>query len=137
MLTNWDAEFKKASASVSLYRTSSETDRIFIQPLTFQKILDGLIDNALRATANTEKPEISIDIQFEASYCVIDITDNGCGISENKWEEVFDRHYTTKEEGGFGLYYAREELAKFSGKIFVKESEPGKGTTMRMMLRRC
>jgi len=137
VLTNWDAEFKKVSASVSLFRTSSETDRIFIQPLTFQKILDGLIDNALRATANTEKPEISIDIRFEASYCVIDITDNGCGIPGNKWEEIFDRHYTTKDEGGFGLYYAREELAKFSGKIFVKASEPGKGTTIRMMLRRC
>jgi len=137
VLTYWDTEFKKVSASVSLYRTSSESDRIFIQPLIFQKILDGLIDNALRATSKISNPKITINIQFEASYCVIDITDNGCGIPEDKWEKIFDRHYTTKDEGGFGLYYSREELAKFSGKIFVKESEPGKGTTIRMMLRRC
>ncbi|MGD1049178.1 MAG: HAMP domain-containing sensor histidine kinase, partial [Candidatus Krumholzibacteriaceae bacterium] len=84
----------------------------------------------------TAAPEIAINVQWEGDYCRIDIRDNGCGIPREDWERVFERHFTTKAEGGFGLYYAREELARFGGKIFVLDSAAGSGTTMRVVLRR-
>jgi hypothetical protein len=110
---------------------------VFISPVSFDKIFEALLTNAVRAVSETTGPSIDVTIQWEGDYCRVDVRDNGCGIPREDWENVFDRHYTTKTEGGgFGLYYVREELARFGGKIFVLESAPGSGTTMRAILRK-
>jgi signal transduction histidine kinase len=122
--------------SLALASDVTEADGVFISPVAFDKILESLLSNAARATEGTAAPEIAIKVQWEGDYCRIDIRDNGCGIPHEDWEHVFERHFTTKAEGGFGLYYAREELARFGGKIFVLESAAGSGTTMRVVLRK-
>jgi signal transduction histidine kinase len=122
--------------SLALASDVTAADGVFISPVAFDKILESLLSNAARATEGTAAPEIAINVQWEGDYCRIDIRDNGCGIPHEDWEHVFERHFTTKAEGGFGLYYAREELARFSGKIFVFESAAGSGTTMRVVLRK-
>jgi len=137
VFSGWEEEFEKRGIKATLKKLGSQNDRVFIHPMTFKRIVDGLIDNAVRAVEGVESREVGITIGFEGSYCVIDVEDNGCGVPEENWENIFERHFTTKEEGGFGLYYAREELAKFSGKIFVKFSKVGVGTIIRMVLRRC
>ena len=66
----------------------------------------------------------------------IDITDTGKGIPKNKLESVFLPGYTTKKRGwGLGLALARRIIENYhQGRLFVKSSEVGKGTTFRLVL---
>jgi signal transduction histidine kinase len=66
----------------------------------------------------------------------IDITDTGKGIPRNKLESVFSPGYTTKKRGwGLGLALARRIIENYhQGRLFVKASEVGKGTTFRLIL---
>jgi len=66
----------------------------------------------------------------------IDITDTGKGIPKNKLENVFMPGYTTKKRGwGLGLALARRIIENYhEGRLFVKWSEVGKGTTFRLVL---
>ena len=111
-------------------------DSGFIARPVLEKVLDGLLTNALRAMEGVESRRIELAMENEGAYLRLDFTDTGCGISEEDREKVFDRHFSTKPGGGFGLHYAREELAKFGGRVFVQESVPGEGTTFRVIVRR-
>jgi signal transduction histidine kinase len=66
----------------------------------------------------------------------IDITDTGKGIPKNKLESVFLPGYTTKKRGwGLGLALARRIIENYhEGRLYVKSSEVGKGTTFRLIL---
>jgi len=66
----------------------------------------------------------------------IDITDTGKGIPKNKLESVFLPGYTTKKRGwGLGLALARRIIENYhQGRLYVKSSEVGKGTTFRLVL---
>lgn len=122
--------------SFALESDPSAAAAVFMSPVSFGKIFESLLLNAVRATEGKAGAEIVMTVQWEGNYCRIDVRDNGCGIPREDWERVFDRHYTTKDEGGFGLHYAREELARFGGKIYVAVSVEGTGTTMRTVLRK-
>jgi signal transduction histidine kinase len=66
----------------------------------------------------------------------IDITDTGKGIPKNKLQSVFLPGYTTKKRGwGLGLALARRIIENYhQGRLFIKRSEVGKGTTFRLIL---
>ena len=66
----------------------------------------------------------------------IDITDTGSGIPKNKLESVFLPGFTTKKRGwGLGLALARRIIENYhGGKLFIKWSELGRGTTFRVVL---
>jgi signal transduction histidine kinase len=122
--------------SLVLPSDAPAAEGVFISSVTFDKILEALLSNSARASEARTDATIAIEVHREGDYCKIDVRDNGCGIPREDWERAFERSYTTKEEGGFGLYYARETLARFGGKIFVLDSVMGSGTTMRMVLRK-
>jgi signal transduction histidine kinase len=110
--------------------------RAFVPREVFIKVVDGLVSNALRATEASSRKEIELVLTAEEGRILLDVRDSGCGIEEKDLERVFDRGYTTKADGGgFGLYYAREALAPYEGRIFVLASEPGSGATFRVTLR--
>jgi signal transduction histidine kinase len=137
LIERFRQEHDAKGISFSLVSDSSAADAVFISPVSFDKIFEALLSNAVRATGGKTLAEVSIAFQSEGNYCRIDVRDNGCGIARGDWERVFERHYTTKAEGGgFGLHYAREELAKFGGKIHVLDSLADSGTTMRVVLRK-
>ena len=71
-----------------------------------------------------------------APQVAIDITDTGKGIPRNKLESVFMPGFTTKKRGwGLGLALARRIIENYhQGRLFVKASEVGKGTTFRLVL---
>ena len=114
----------------------AEKEHAFLAPHVLEKIMDNLILNAVRAMADDPDADLGIAITSESDYVRIDVSDTGCGISEDDREKIFDRGYSTKQDGGFGLHYASEQLARFGGKIFVFDSSPGAGTTMRIILKR-
>ncbi len=119
------------------FRTLSDRlPRAFAPREVLVKVVDGIVSNAIRATEGSAHKEIELTLSLEEGRILLDVRDSGCGIEERNLERVFDRGYTTKREGGgFGLYYAREFLAPYEGRVFVLASEPGSGTTFRVMLR--
>ena len=65
---------------------------------------------------------------------MVDITDTGHGIPEDKMEQIFNPFYTTKEPGkgtGLGLFIVRQVIEKNKGTILVKSKE-GEGTTFTL-----
>ena len=62
---------------------------------------------------------------------VIDVKDTGCGIRARHFRSVFKPGFTTKKRGwGLGLSLAKRIVEEYHrGRIYVKQSEPGRGTT--------
>jgi len=109
---------------------------VFAAAEDLEKVLDGLVDNALRALGGAADKQIEIRVDTEGAHCLIDFHDTGRGIAETDRERVFDRGFTTRKEGGgFGLHFARASLAQYEGRISVLASAPGEGTTFRIVLR--
>jgi C4-dicarboxylate-specific signal transduction histidine kinase len=128
-------DLQTAGATVSVAGISERYPAVFISSVALQKILDGLVGNALSAMTGSPQRSLAIDVNSEGDHYTVDVRDSGCGIAQADWERIFERYYTTKEGGGFGLYYARQELARFGGKIYVLKSIVDEGTTMRVVMR--
>jgi signal transduction histidine kinase len=100
----------------------------------FEWVIENICKNAVDAMDG--KGSISIEISDLGQYVYIDIKDTGKGIPKSKFKTVFEPGFTTKERGwGLGLSLTRRIIENYhQGKIFVKQSEPGKGTTFRIVL---
>ncbi|HVP38888.1 MAG TPA: ATP-binding protein [Candidatus Saccharimonadales bacterium] len=107
----------------------------FVAPHELEKVLDGLVENAARAMQGCATRQLTVSVDVEGAHCRITVGDTGRGIPAGDWERVFDRDYSTRDGGGFGLYYARQALARYEGKVHVDRSGPGEGTTFRVLLR--
>jgi signal transduction histidine kinase len=93
------------------------------------------MQNALNA-AGEDNFKGQINICSENSFIIIDFHDNGCGIPEDIKNKIFGKGFSTHNGGGFGLYYAKETLAKYGGRIFIQQTSVGKGTTIRVLLKK-
>ena len=102
----------------------------------FDWVIENLLKNALDAMEGRGK--IVVDINNEKSAVYIDITDTGKGISKQNIVKVFKPGFTTKKRGwGLGLSLSRRIIQQYhKGEIFVKQSEAGKGTTFRIVLKK-
>jgi signal transduction histidine kinase len=102
----------------------------------FDWVIENLLKNALDAMEG--KGGITIDIRDEKDAVNIDVTDTGKGIATQNIRRVFKPGFTTKKRGwGLGLSLSRRIICQYhKGEIFVKHSEPGKGTTFRIVLRK-
>jgi len=102
----------------------------------FDWVIENLLKNALDAMEG--KGSIRITIKNETTQVVTDITDTGKGISKQNIANVFKPGFTTKKRGwGLGLSLAKRIMEQYhKGELFVKNSEPGKGTTFRIVLRK-
>ena len=99
----------------------------------FQEVLFNLIRNAGQAIG--EKGRITITAKEENSTVFIDVQDTGSGIPEDKIKQLFNPFFTTKDPGkgtGLGLFIVRQVVEKNGGKIYLKESKVGEGTTFRL-----
>lgn len=97
-------------------------------------VVENLIKNAVDAMEGVGNLRI---VDFAAgNNAVIEITDSGKGIPRKNHKRVFSPGYTTKKRGwGLGLTLAKRIVEQYhSGRIMVKWSEPGKGTTFRIEL---
>src|SRR5574338_1111911 len=102
----------------------------------FDWVIENLLKNALDAMEG--KGTISIDIQNSADAVTLDVTDSGKGIARKNIAKVFKTKLTTKKRGwGLGLTLSKRIIEQYhKGEIFVKNSEPGKGTTFRIVLKK-
>jgi len=107
-----------------------------ISPPLFDWVIENLLKNALDAMEG--KGKISADIQDHADEIVVDISDTGKGISSANLVKIFKPGFTTKKRGwGLGLSLAKRIIDQYhQGELFVKNSEVGKGTTFRIVLKK-
>ncbi len=107
-----------------------------ISPPLFDWVIENLLKNALDAMDG--KGAITIDLKENPKDIYIDVTDTGKGISAANINNVFKPGFTTKKRGwGLGLSLSKRIVEQFhNGKLYVKQSEPGKGTTFRIVLGR-
>jgi signal transduction histidine kinase len=104
--------------------------------------INNVIQNALKAiSANQGKITITLKCTIQgpeqAQQIEIAITDTGCGISEDRWELIFEQgqSYWTDQSGtGYGLWQARNIVQNFGGSIRVAQSSIGAGTTFLITL---
>ena len=102
----------------------------------FDWVIENLLKNALDAMEG--KGTISIKIKEDPDEVLIDVTDTGKGISTKNMNKVFKPGFTTKKRGwGLGLSLSKRIIDQYhKGHLIVKHSEPGKGTTFRIVLKR-
>lgn len=112
----------------------SEPQRIYINPHLFDWVIENLLRNALDAMEG--QGQISVEVYDDQEFVYIDLSDTGKGIPDNKFKTVFEPGYTTKKRGwGLGLSLAKRIVEEYhNGKIFVKRSEEGVGTTFTIQL---
>lgn len=102
----------------------------------FAWVVENLTKNAVDAMEG--QGAITFQVEEKEKVVRIDITDTGKGIPKSKFKTVFNPGYTTKKRGwGLGLSLVKRIIESYhGGKIFVKTSEAGKGTTFRIELRK-
>ena len=105
-----------------------------ISPPLFDWVIENLLKNGLDAMDG--KGAITIHISDTATHNIIEVTDTGKGIARANLSKVFKPGFTTKKRGwGLGLTLTKRIVEQYHhGNIFIKHSEPGKGTTFRIEL---
>lgn len=98
-------------------------------------VMENLTKNAVDAMQGVG--ELHISTGEERGMVWIEVRDTGKGIAKKNFKTVFNPGYTTKKRGwGLGLTLVKRIIEEYhGGRIFVKESELGKGTTFRIELR--
>lgn len=109
---------------------------VLMNDALFAWVIENLVKNAVDAMEG--QGEISIRVEERDKEVRIDIGDTGKGIPKSKFKTIFNPGYTTKKRGwGLGLSLVKRIIeSTHGGKIFVKSSELGKGTILRMELRK-
>ena len=114
----------------------SEGAMVYANPQLLEWVFENLCKNAVDAMGGVGS--IHISTQTLANTVLIDVKDTGKGIEHKNINNVFRPGFTTKKRGwGLGLSLAKRIIEEYhNGKIFVLNSELGKGTTFRIELRR-
>lgn len=100
----------------------------------FEWVIENLCKNAVDAMDGAG--EITLRTEDYADKAIIEVSDTGKGIKKKDARNVFKPGFTTKKRGwGLGLSLAKRIIEEYhKGRIFVKSSEAGKGTTFRIEL---
>ena len=100
----------------------------------FEWVIENICKNAIDSMEG--KGSITINLQHDDSRLYIDITDTGKGIDRRNFKRIFQPGYTSKKRGwGLGLSLGKRIIENYHrGKLFVKQSQLGVGTTFRIIL---
>jgi two-component system, sporulation sensor kinase D len=132
----------RTSQKTSLHLKSELPD--YIEPLAllniplFDWVIENLIRNAIDAMEG-QPGMLEIATGEKGNQFFVDVSDTGKGIAASHLKTVFEPGYTSKKRGwGLGLSLSKRIIENYhKGKIFVKKSELGKGTTFRILLPKC
>jgi len=127
---------KRVSGKIKFnIQATDKTQTVHLNIPLFGWAIENLVKNA--ADAMDGEGELNVSIQKEGRRVCIDIGDTGKGIPKSNWKTVFEPGYTTKKRGwGLGLSLVKRIIEQYhEGRIYIKASEPNKGTTFRIELR--
>ncbi len=130
---------KRRSTDKVNFSMNYEHSKEIVVPINaplFEWVIENLLKNALDAMDGIGN--IVISIKQDKNNVLIDVTDDGKGISKTNISKVFKPGFTTKKRGwGLGLSLSKRIIETYhKGKLFVKNSEMGKGTTFRILLKK-
>ncbi|MBQ5635221.1 MAG: HAMP domain-containing histidine kinase [Alistipes sp.] len=108
----------------------------YINSALFEWVIENLMKNSLDALQGYGS--IKVHIGSDEHNIYIDVTDSGKGIAKSNWKKIFQPGFTTKTRGwGLGLSLSRRIIEEYHhGKIAVTDSVIGKGTTIRVTIKR-
>lgn len=121
------------SVSLSINLPDNDCNVMMCRPL-FEWVMENLCKNAVDAMQG--KGALNVVVGSDKNSAYIEVTDTGKGIARKNFKTVFSPGFTTKKRGwGLGLTLAKRIIEEYhDGKIFVKSSELGVGTTFRIDL---
>lgn len=116
------------------YNLKGDNPKISASLPLFEWVLENLVKNAVDAISGAGS--IIVTAGSEKDYCYVEVSDTGKGIPRKNFKTVFNPGFTTKKRGwGLGLTLAKRIVEQYhGGRIYVKTSTPGAGTTFRIDL---
>lgn len=128
---------RRTSSQVQMIRQFPDHDVIVkMNASLFEWVIENLCKNAVDAMEG--KGTITLTLYDDGQQVAIEVKDTGKGIKKKDLSSVFTPGFTTKKRGwGLGLSLARRIVEEYhKGRIFVKQSEVGKGTTFRIEMKK-
>jgi signal transduction histidine kinase len=126
----------KRTSNKVLIRTHFPAEPVIASliPSLFEWVAENLCKNAVDAMGGAGS--IDIEVDEDDKFVYVEVKDSGKGIPKSDFNAVFKPGFTTKERGwGLGLSLARRIVEEYhKGKIYVKDSVLGVGTTFRIEL---
>lgn len=129
---------RRTSRKVTMYKELPEQDVVVnLNASLFEWVIENLCKNAVDSMG-ADAGSITLHVEETPMKVLIDVTDTGKGIKKKDIGNVFRPGFTTKKRGwGLGLSLAKRIVEEYHhGRIFVKSSEVGKGTTFRIELKK-
>ena len=138
-------EYMRARTSNKIeYRLEVKGERLETRVMLCVPLFEWVIENICKNAVDSMegKGSITIEVRREAKgdeargKIYIDITDTGKGIDRRNFKRIFQPGYTSKKRGwGLGLSLGKRIIENYHrGKLFVKQSQLGVGTTFRIVL---
>ena len=116
--------YKEENVFITTSNTCNNQAIILADKDQLSRVFNNLIKNAIQAIPSTIEGEISVDISQEESSYLIEIKDNGSGISEDKKGKIFVPNFTTKSTGmGLGLAMVKNIVENSNGSIWFETKE--------------
>lgn len=128
---------RRTSKTIQLKKVFPADDIIIrLNASLFEWVIENLCKNAVDAMGG-ESGTITLRVETVGERVIVEVSDTGKGIRKKDLRNVFRPGFTTKSRGwGLGLSLAKRIVEEYhNGKIFVKSSELGKGTTFRIELK--
>jgi K+-sensing histidine kinase KdpD len=138
VIAYFERRLPQTGKSVELKISGDEKACAEINSELFEWVIENLIKNALDAIEGTSG-KIEISVKEFKKRVEVEVTDSGKGIEMKRRKDVFRPGYSTKKRGwGLGLSLSKRIIEGYhGGKIFVKSSMPGEGTTFKIILKSC
>ena len=128
---------RRTSKTIQLIKVFPADDIIIrLNASLFEWVIENLCKNAVDAMGG-ESGTITLRVETVGERVIVEVSDTGKGIKKKDMRNVFRPGFTTKSRGwGLGLSLAKRIVEEYhNGRIFVKSSELGKGTTFRIELK--
>jgi anti-sigma regulatory factor (Ser/Thr protein kinase) len=128
---------KSRTSSKVKFISNFNTEREILVPLNpalFEWVIENVSKNAIDAMEGNG--EITVNITENEKHVLIDVSDTGKGIPKSAFNKIFNPGFTTKHRGwGLGLSLAKRIIEEYhNGRIFVRYSEVGKGSCIRIVM---
>jgi signal transduction histidine kinase len=128
----------RTSSKVKIITDYNPDEKVVIpvNAALFEWVIENVFKNAVDSMEGSG--EITVRITETERHALIDISDTGKGIPKSAFKKIFNPGFTTKQRGwGLGLSLAKRIIEEYhNGKIFVRHSEIGKGSCIRIVMNR-